>query len=272
MNARTPRDLDAALRELAAALDVPPPPDYAARVLPLLDGAPARQIIRLHPRRVSRLLLAAAAVLLSALATTVAVPASRHALASWLGFTGIEIRSAPSSVPPLSVPPSPPSPAELGAGERTTLHRAEISAKGRLELPSHLPRPTVVFEYRQDGATVVTLAYRHVAGLEPTPDTGFALLITEVFDAGEPVLVKLLHAGAHVSQVNVHGAVGVYVKGPQEIMNADTTRTDHGMQVVHEVPPRASANTLIWAVGPLTVRLEGAFSRSVAVKLAESIR
>jgi hypothetical protein len=272
MNARIPLDLDAALRELAASLDVSPPPDYAARVLPLLEGAPSRHIVRVGPRRISRLLLAAAAVLLSALATTVAVPASRHALSSWFGFSGIEIRTAPTSAPPPSVPTTPPSPAALGAGRRTTLRAARIVSKARLELPAELPRPSMVFEYEQHGAVVVTLAYRHVVGLQPTPDTGFALLITEVFDAGEPILVKLLQTGATAVQVDVRGAVGVYVRGPQEIMTQDTTRTDHGMTVVHEVAPRASADSLIWATGPVTYRLEADFSRSLAVALARSIR
>jgi hypothetical protein len=44
------------------------------------------------------------------------------------------------------------------------------------------------------------------------------------------------------------------------------------MNVVHEVAPRTSANTLIWAVGPVTYRLEADFSRGVALGLARSFR
>lgn len=272
MSASTPIDIDVALRELAASLDVSPAPDYAARVLPLLDEAPAGRVIRLRPRGFSRLLLAAAAVLSAALATTIAVPASRHVLTSWFGFSAIEIRTAPTTALPPSLPPTSSIPDVPGAGKSTTLHAARVASKDRLALPSDLPRPTMVFEYEQEGAIVVTLAYRHAAGLDPTPDTGFALLITEVFDAGHPILVKLLHSGASAVQVDVNGAAGVYVRGPQEIMNEGRTTTANGMQVVHEVAPRASANTLIWGVGPVTYRLEADFGRADAVALAESLR
>lgn len=271
MSARTPIDIDTALHELATSLDLPPAPDYAARVLPLLDGAPAGRVIRLQPRGVSRLLLAAAAVLLCALATTIAVPASRHALSSWFGFSAIEIRTAPTTALPPSLPPSSSIPDVPGAGKQTTLRAARAASKDRLALPSDLPRPSMVLEYKQEGATVVTLAYRHAAGLNATPDTGFALLITEVFDAGHPILVKLLHNGASTERVDVNGAVGVYVSGPQEIMNEERTTTANGMQIVHEVAPRSSANTLIWGAGGVTYRLEGDFSRDAAVHLAEGI-
>jgi hypothetical protein len=270
MNARTPFDVDAALRDLAGSLEIPPPPDYAARVLPLLDGAPAGPVVRLHPRRVSRLLLAAAAVLLAALATTVAVPASRHVLTSWFGFSGIEIRTAPSSlIPP---PPGPPGPAGLGAGELTTLHHARLLSGGRLALPAGLSAPTDVLADENNGATVITLAYRTAPGLRPTPDTGYALIVTEIFDAGKPVLEKLLHTGSHVSRARIAGSVAVFVRGPQQLITIERDPNASGGEVDREVAPRASANTIMWAAGPVTYRLEADFSRSAAVALAKTVR
>ena len=270
MNARAPVDIDAALRDLAASLDVSPTPDYAARVLPVLEGAPDRRVVRLHPRRVSRLLLAAAAILLSALATTIAVPASRHALTSWFGFSGIEIRTAPSYSPP--PPLGPPGPEALGAGEQTTLHAVRAASGGRLELPAGLPAPSYAFTDVYDGATIVTLAYRTAPGLEPTPDTGFALILTEVFDAGRPVLEKLLQTGSQVSAVRVDGSVGAYIRGPQQIITIQRVRNSNGSEIDREVAPRASANTLIWAVGRVTYRLEADFSRAAALAIARAMR
>lgn len=270
MNTRSPFDVEAALHELASLLDVPPAPDYSALVLRQLDDRPRRRLVVPRPHRVSKLLLAAAA-LLAALITTVAVPATRHAFASWFGFSGIDIRTAPSSQPPLPTPSTgAPSPGELGLGQRTSLARARSASGDRLELPAGLAAPRA-FVYSDDGATVVTLAYRHAPGLRPTPDTGFALLVTEVFDAGHPVLEKLLHSGATTSEVRVNGWRGVYIRGPQEIMDLDRTRTRNGQEVVHEVAPRASANTIIWSDNHGTYRLEADMNRRVALALAGSL-
>jgi len=261
MNGRPPVEIDEALRALAPTLDVPPPPDYAALVLARLtedarSGRPRRV-------RIPRLLVAAATVLLTT-AVTVAVPASRHALASWFGFSGIDIRTATSSSSPL-----PPGPAPLTAGRRTTLRHAIVASADRLRVPAGVPAPGRVFVRPDDGATVVTLAYRTVTGLDPTPDTGFALIVTEIFDAGHPVMEKLLHTGARAASVEIDGRAGVFIEGPQEIINLER-RMSHGMQVVHEVAPRSSANTLIWGDAAGTYRLEGDFTRARAIELANS--
>jgi hypothetical protein len=270
MTAPSPLDVEVALHELAGVLEVSPPPDYATLVQRRLESAPRPRFVVVRARRTSRLLVAAAA-LLAALVTTVAVPATRHALASWFGFSGIDIRTAPSTLPPLP-PPSTPmlTPSELGLGTRTTLAGARSASADRLKLPAGLGSPRA-FVYSDEGATVVTLAYRHAPGLRPTPDTGFALLITEVFDAGQPVLEKLLHTGATTSEVTVHGQRGVYIRGPQEIMDLDPTRTRNGQEVVHEVAPRASANTIIWSDRDATYRIEADMSRSVALALARGL-
>jgi hypothetical protein len=149
---------------------------------------------------------------------------------------------------------------------------ARIATGGRLELPGGLASPHRLFVYRQEAATVVTVAYRQVPGLEPTPETGFALLVTEIFDAGQPIFEKLLHAGAHAVEVRVHGSRGVYVRGPQEIMNAERTTLPNGEQIVHEVAPRASADTIIWSDRGATYRLEAQMTRDVALQLARSLR
>lgn len=269
MTSRPPIDVDAALRSLAASLDGPPAPDYAARVLAVLgdeNAAPHPRFRR--ARRVPRLLVAAAVLLLAVVATTLAVPATRHTLASWFGFPGIDIRSAPSS----AARPSAPGPVPLRAGRQVTLEQAGTATRGRLRLPSGAGPPDRVLEYRDEGATVITLAYLTAPGLEPTPDTGFALLVTEVFDAGEPLLVKMMQTGATSTQVQVHDAAGVFIRGPQELMILDHTRVRHGEEVLHEVVPRESADTIIWADADGTYRIEADMSRAQAISLAEGVR
>jgi hypothetical protein len=210
----------------------------------------------------------AAALVLIAMVVTVAVPGTRHALASWLGFTGIEIRTAPPQ--PGTVQATTPAP--LAAGRQVTLQQAQRAATNRIALPANLQPPDRTFLRHDGAAVVITLAYRKASTLKPTPDTGYALIVTEIFDAGEPVLEKLLHTGATTTSGRIHGRPGVFIEGPQEIINLDHSRTNHGMDVVHEVAPRASANTLIWSDSDGTYRLEGDFTRRAALDLADSFR
>jgi len=271
---RSRNDLEEALRTLVQTIEVSPPPNYVERVLrQLTDEAHlARSRSRISrswiaaSHRMRRFAVAAALVLI-AMVVTVAVPGTRHALASWLGFTGIEIRTAPSRASTVQVTPAP-----LAAGPQLTLQQAQRATTDRIALPANLQPPDRTFLRRDGAALVVTLAYRKASTLKPTPDTGYALIVTEIFDAGDPVLEKLLHTGATTTSVQVHGRRGVFIEGPQEIINLDHSRTDHGLDVVHEVAPRASANTLIWSDSDGTYRLEGDFMRQAALDLAGSFR
>jgi hypothetical protein len=271
---RSRNDLEEALRALAPTIEVPPTPDYAERVTRQLADEANRSRSRSRisrswiaaSHRMRRFVVAAALVLI-AMAVTVAVPGTRHALASWLGFKGIEIRTAPSRASTAAVTPAP-----LAAGPQVTVQQAQRAATNRIALPANLQPPDRTFLRRDGAALVVTLAYRRASTLKPTPDTGYALIVTEIFDAGDPVLEKLLHTGATTTSVHIRGRPGVFIEGPQEIINIDHSRTNHGMDVVHEVDPRASANTLIWSDSNGTYRLEGDFTRQTALDLAGSFR
>jgi hypothetical protein len=259
-------EIEDALRQLAAAIDPLPAPDYADRVTALLaDGTRARRHTWRPVWGARRVLLALAVVLIAA-GVLVAVPGTRHALASWFGFRGIKIHSAPGTQTVTQLP----TPAPLDAGRQVTLAEAQHAAADRIALPRHVPEPTRVYLRRDGSAVVITLAYRTVPSLKPAPETGYALIVTEIFDAGEPVLEKILHAGAIAEPVQIHGNAGVYIRGPQEIINIDRPSTGQGSETVHEVPPRISANTLIWSVDTATYRIEGAFTRDAAVGLANS--
>lgn len=254
-------DLEQLLRALADTLQPDAAPDYAALVVPHLDK---RSRPALH---LARRLLLAAALVLAAIVTTVAVPASRHALASWLGFSGIDVQRAPSNSPL----PVPITPASLNAGRRVTLGEARAAVgTHHIALPANLPAPDRVYVRRDRAAVVVTLAYRHAAGLPPTIDTGYSLIVTEMFDAGLPLYQKILHSGAVVATVQVSDDPGLFLTGPQELITLDNTRTDHGSSVVHDIAARASANTLIWSNSAGTYRIEGDFSRRAALALGES--
>jgi hypothetical protein len=259
---RSRAEIEDALHQLAGTIDTPAP-DYAERVVQRLAGrraARGRALGFLAVRGTRRLLLAAAVVLLTASVLAV-VPGTRHAVASWFGFSGIKIHSEPGR----STLAPPTTPAPLDAGQQITLAEAQHTAGNRVALPQRLPSPTRVYLRRDGAAVVVTLAYRTVPSLKPTPETGYALIVTEIFDAGEPVLEKILQTGAAAQEVTVRGHAGVFIHGPQEIINID-----HRSDVVHEVEPRASANTLIWNDRVATYRIEGAFTLGVAVSSAST--
>jgi hypothetical protein len=287
---RADDELEEALRSLGSSLEIPTPADYPERVLRRLaleaQGSPKKadkQVRSSRPRTVERFLTTAAAVLAVAIVLTIAIPGTRRAVASWFGFPGISIQPAPSptntsptsasptSAPRTSPPPPPTTPAPLNAGRKATLAEAQRASQFRLRQPANL-KPPDVFMRRDAAAVIVTLAYRKAPPLKPTPDTGYALIVTEIYDAGDPVLQKILQTGATAVPVLVDADRGVFLEGPQEIITLDHTRTLHGSPVVHEVAARASANTLIWGSPTTTYRLEGNFSQRAALALAESLR
>ena len=271
---RSKADVERELQDLARTLDTPAP-DYSDRVLGELaaHGQELAPVTRGTPRRImsprARRILIAMAVFLIATAVTIAVPGSRRALASWFGFAGIEIRHAPIQTSP---PPAGGLPVPLHAGAKVTLADARAAMAGRLKLPAALPAPTAVYLRRDGAAVVVTLAYATAPHLHPTADTGYALIVTEIANAGHPLFEKILGTNASATVVTVARDPGVFITGPQEIITKDPSRPYQGQPTVHEVAARSSANTIIWSHGSITYRLEGDFSRGAAVALASTIR
>lgn len=271
---RSKAEIERELRDLARALDTPAP-DYSKPVLRALaaHGQEPAPVTRGTPGRTlspwARRILIAAVVFLIAIAVAIAVPGSRRALASWFGFAGIEIRHAPIRTSP---PPAGGLPVPLHAGAKVTLADARAAMEGQLKLPAALPTPTDVYLRRDRAAVVVTLAYRTAPHLRPTTDTGYALILTEIANAGHPLFEKILGTNASAAVVTVARDPGVFINGPQEIITVDPARPSRGQPALHEVAARSSANTIIWSHGPITYRLEGDFSRLTAVALASTLR
>jgi hypothetical protein len=273
---RAPRDrddLDRALRRLAGALETPTPEDYPERVRRVLAAGRPPSEVR-APRRATagalrRIAIAAGAVVLLAL-VTLAVPAGRHAIASWFGFPGIEISQGDGRTASQSRPTTP---APYGVGTPVSLAAARQAMGRSLRLPAPLPAPSEVLLSRDDGAVVVTIAYRAAFGLAPTDSTGYALVVTEIGFAGEPLFQKILQPGASASAVTVAGRdPGAFIAGPQSILSLDASRLRHGQPTLHDIAPRASADTLIWNDGAVTYRIEGDFHRQEAVEIADVFR
>jgi hypothetical protein len=265
---RNRHDLEDRLRGLAASIETPTATDYPDRVRRALAAGPSARPRRALRPAVRRLAIAAVAVV--AIVVALVVPASRSAIASWFGFAGIEIHhgSAPATT---SAGPAPTPP--FGAGDPVSLATAERAMGRSLRLPSSLGRPDDVLLTRDQGAVVVTAGYRSAFGLPPTRDTGYALLVTEIGNAGDPLFQKILDTDAKALAVTVAGRhPGVYIAGPQWIITLERTPDAQGESSVHEVDPRTSANTLIWSDGRITYRIEGEFSQHTALGVASRFR
>ncbi|HEU4896792.1 MAG TPA: hypothetical protein VFX88_04370, partial [Actinomycetota bacterium] len=97
MSRRDLADVERALADLAASLELPPTPDLAAAVTARLDEGPERAPAR-RARRWSwpagwrRLAVAGLAAVLLAAAVLVASPGTREAVARRLGLRGIGVQ------------------------------------------------------------------------------------------------------------------------------------------------------------------------------------
>jgi hypothetical protein len=166
-------ELELALRDLAARLDVPPTPPLSGAVLARLTQ---------HRRRRRRLSFALA-VGIAALAIALAVPGSRAALLRFFHLRGASVRVV-DSLPPLR--------ARRPLGQPIALDQASF----RLLLPSGR-RPEHV--YAGDSGYWLRYPGLLLFELESSP--------------GTQILKKVAAAGTDVEYVQVHGDPGIWIGG-----------------------------------------------------------
>jgi hypothetical protein len=248
--------VEAELRELGRALDVPPAASPAAAVRRRLEG-PAVRRPHLAPRgtgilRRWRPAWRAALIVVAVLAALlVATPQGRAVVAHVLRFAGIELQQEPGPVP------SPRSSAALPGERGMSLAEARRHVSFPILVPAALGRPSEVVV--SDGGRVASLIYRR---------TPHGLVRMDEF-AGhlDPVFFqKFIHFG-DVTQVRVNGRKGLWIKGPHELVYVTRDGT----------PAAASArlttgNTLIWGNRQVALRLEGNLTKTEALAIAGSAR
>jgi hypothetical protein len=271
-------DLEAALADLATALEFPPTPDLAAAVGARLDQAPARAPAPARrPRRPGwpaglagwrRLAAAGLAAVLLAAAVLVVSPGTREAVARRLGLRGLRVELG--GPPPPTVTTTPGGRLELGLGDRVTLEEA----RRRVGFPVLVPgaagfqRPDAVFvdEAVPTGGRV-DLVYRARPGLPASPFTDVGLLVTEFRGQPTPEFLKKVTRLGMVEEVTVGGEPGYWFSGEPHFFTYQDA-AGH----LREEQTRLAGNTLIWQRGDLTLRLEGEIPRDEAIRIAESIR
>jgi hypothetical protein len=261
-------DLDTALRDLAAHVAFPDPPDVAAAVrLRLTTGPPpvadASGRFAWTPRT-RRLLAIAAAILVVVAVVAAAVPRARHAVADRLGLRGVEIRVVPTSVSSPAPGPTgvttatapagvattapPPTASVADLGRPTTLAAAAAAFPGTLLVPPD--PPTAVYVDDRTGEVNLTLAGGLLLGQFPN---------------AQPLFEKVLDADAATVAVRVGGGRGLWLPGRAHLLILLGGEFE-------EPRARLAGPTLIWEHGDTTLRLEGASSLEAALAVAGSLR
>ena len=246
-------DLELALADLAEHLDHPVGDDLAAAV----RSRVANSLTAGRDR--SRSLLAVAAVFVLIVATALAIPPSRHAIADWLGIGAIEVRRPDSTLG--SVPGKNPVPGSSGAtGGTEAIARARLAAARKvvdftIATPSAAsagPLRSVAVDRRPPGG-LVALGYARFTLVEVTAN------------ARDPLpLAKLVEPG-RIDHVMVGRSPGIWIRGVHVVAFLDR---DGNMQTDSL---RRAGSVLIWQRGGVTYRIEGFDDLADAQKVAASV-
>jgi hypothetical protein len=266
--------LEAALRDLASAIDWPTPapaggPDLATRLRVRLVEQPPRT------RRFGRFgwpALPWRRALLLALTALLALAAIAGAVG--LGLPGLRlILGEPPATPPPSVEPSrtpPPGPlgSALSLGNLVQLDEVETLTGLPPRLPSDPavgpPDAVYVDRFRNNQ---VAFVWAESDALPTTSEPGIGLILMR-FD-GHPdngLFEKILGQGVSAQPVRVGGEDGFWISGDPHFF---FYRTTDG--TIIEDGRRWVGDALIWSDGTTTFRLETSLGRDAAIRLAESL-
>jgi hypothetical protein len=243
--------MEAALADLAAAVEWPATPPLAASVgAAIRAGAPRG--FRWRPARRALVLGVLAALLLAGIAAAVGI-----------ALGGLRILG--TGDPPGS-PLAPELVAERGLGERVTLARAVDELDGLL-VPVDPALGTPDHVYYDARTDAVALAWTDRPGLPADPESGLGVVVTQFrADIGPQTFEKLLNEGVAVEQVVVGSSTGYWIEGGQHFFyfrDADGNVVESTIRMV--------GTTLMWERDGYTVRIEGAPDAATATRIAESM-
>jgi hypothetical protein len=232
--------LEIRLRELRHELAIPAGPDLAAAVLQQLEGS------RPVPwRRITALALALVAI---AVGAAFAVPQARTAILRLFHIGGETIVRVDT------LPPAVERSEAAGLGSPISRPEAERTLGFRLLLPPvHGGAPERVYLLGDSVGTVVLRSQ------------GRPVLLSEFSSPGEIGLKKLTLDQTDVQWVRVDGRSAIWIRGTHTLTYFDRQLG------FREQTIRIRGNVLVWTRGRLTLRLEGALSRSQAIALAQAV-
>jgi hypothetical protein len=244
-------------------------PDPAARArLRLVGDAPRRAGGWWRPPTALRL---RRAVVLAAIAVVI-VAAIAGAIG--LGLPGIRIVPASSPPPVSSSPPPAPTASRsvdgplgsgLGLGDSIALADAGRAADISLALPVAAGVGSPATAWLLDGR--LTLVWPSAPALPPTREAGIGLILAEFRGSiNASYFEKIIEPGTTVEPAEVGGITGYWISGtPHTIVFVDPA----GQPVFDS--RRIVGDTLIWARGGVTYRLESGLDRAAAIALAATL-
>jgi len=212
-----------------------------------------------HTRR--RLLVAAAVVLLVVVVTTLAIGRTRNAVADWFGLRGVHVERSPH---PVDTPGT-----GLHLGERVSLDEARdrLGFEPLVAARAQYGEPDAIYLTDGPSGGRVTFVYAPGPGLPPDAGSGVGMLITE-FEAtiDEPVLRKTAGPDTTIEILEVNGQRAYWLAGAPHAM----TFTDRDGKFFQD-EARLAGNTLLFADGPHTIRIESGLTRDEALAVARSM-
>jgi hypothetical protein len=192
---------------------------------------------------------AAVVVVVAFLAVLIATPQGRAVITHVFRFAGVELHQGPGPAR------SPGRSAALPGERQMSLPQARHRVTFPILVPAALGRPGEVVV--SDSGRVVSLIYRRTPyGLVRIDE--FAGRLDQIY------FEKFVHL-SNVTKVEINGAKGLWITGPQELMYITRSGT----------PAVASArlttgNTLVWGTRQVALRLEGNLGKAAALSIAGS--
>lgn len=250
-------ELERELRALATAVDYPSTPQFAGRVAARLraQAAPPRG---LGPGRA--LALGALTVALALAAVLGGSRQAADALLDAYGLSGVRIERSDDPAPQAQL-------REPRLGPRVGLAEAASRLGFEPLLPRVLGAPDDVRLRRGASGARLSLVYDPQRGLPPATTTGAGLLVTEFRGSVVPeYLVKVVGPETEVEQLRLDGDRAVLITGAPHFF----LFRDPAGEVIEE-RLQVAENVLLIERGGVVVRMEGAFERATALRLARSL-
>jgi hypothetical protein len=228
-------ELETALRQLGRDVEFPSSPDLASAIRGRLRRRPSWR----------RPVLVAVAIVVVAIGAVLLVPPARTAILDWLGLRNV-------SVVHVDTLPAARPLGRLDLGRQVTLAEAKRRAPW-IVVPEDRPDSVYISDSLPGGQ--VTLLW----GSPSSP----RLLMTEI--TGHAYIEKIVEGEQSVEPVRI-GDAGAWFEGRHVVMFTDRDGA------FHEGVGRLAANTLVWQLGDVTLRLEGGLSKENALRIARIAR
>ena len=245
--------VDALLRSSAAAFSYPRTPDIATRVRARLDSEPYKASIiervwAAMKRPVLRVAAVSLLVAVVAVASALAIPQSREALADLFGLSSVKIEVGPvdGPPPPILSPNSFASPATLTSAQEAVAFEIRLPVKNGVRI-----LPDAVY---LQGIGIVILSYE---------SEDF-----DLYQASVGFYGKGLPDADLARESAVHGQAAIWIDSGGHIARS----LDANGRLLIETERTVERGTLLWEEGGISYRLETGLSEDEAILLAESLR